>query len=232
MLPYFFDIRSYPRGAATQMHQYIIRKAGTKHASRDDLVATGHGNLPSFCEGDPERVFAGADKFERLNGAACRAVVISLPKELPPSEWIKLTERFISADLSGKPFEYGIHLPHRPQGPVQAPDVPTLPLDSHAQEAANESRRNPHVHIVYLDRKLDGIERSEEEFFRRSNPKHPELGGCKKDSGGRSRTQMRIELAQRKALWASMTNESLRAHGCDAWVDSRATATGPRNLRN
>ena len=46
---------------------------------------------------------------------------------------------------------------------------------------AADGQRQPHVHVLWSSRTLDGIERSPEQFFRRYNRAHPDKGGAAKD---------------------------------------------------
>lgn len=190
-----WHIGSYRRGRATSQSNYIWRR---DHFSiHDDLVATGCGNLPDWCHGDPTQFFAAADLHERQNGAACRQLVISLPHELSLPEWTGLVETLIARDIGPKPYQYAIHNP------------------------SEDSREHPHAHILYSDRVPDGLERPAEAFFRRPNPKSPASGGCKKDSGGQSPKRLRLAVISRKKLWADLQNKALEAGGHAARVDHR-----------
>ena len=58
-------------------------------------------------------------------------------------------------------------------------------------------------------------------MFRRYNPTHPEKGGCRKDSGGKTRQALHAHVtAQRKAT-ADEINAALAKHGHDLRVDHR-----------
>lgn len=195
MANFNWRIGSYQKGRATSQSDYIWRR---NHCNiRDDLVASGCGNLPEWCHGDPAVLFAAADLYERKNGSACRHLVISLPRELDLHRWIRLVEDLIARDLGAKPYQYAIH------------------NDPSRQEM------HPHAHIVYSDRVPDGLDRSAETFFRRPNPKQPGLGGCKKDSGGQSPMRLRLKVLERKKLWADLQNEALALAGLNVRVDHR-----------
>lgn len=190
-----FHIESYRKGAAQIQSDYIWGRGD--FSARRDVVAIGCGNLPDWCNGDPGVFFGGADIFERKNGSACRHLVLSLPRELDLQDWIRLVKHWIERDLGPKPYQWAIH------------------------NDLSRFDENPHVHIVYSDRLPDSVERSEDLFFRRPNAKQIELGGCRKDSGGKSPLGLRISLVRRKELWADLQNESLQAAGIDARVDHR-----------
>jgi hypothetical protein len=70
----------------------------------------------------------------------------------------------------------------------------------------------------------DGIDRPPEQVFKRYNSKNPELGGCKKDSGGKDRVTLRESLVATREAWASMQNAALERHGHETRVDHRSHA--------
>lgn len=191
-----WHIGSYQKGRATSQSSYIWRR--DNFSAKDDLVATGCGNLPVWCIGDPLTFFQAADYYERQNGSACRHLVITLPRELSVPEWILLVEELIARDLGLKPYQFAIHNPRE------------------------DAQEHPHAHILYSDRVPDGINRPAPLFFRRPNATSPELGGCRKDSGGQSPKQLRIAVINRKKLWAELQNEALEAAGHAARVDHRS----------
>lgn len=202
MANFNWHIESYGKGRAAPQSKYIWRRGFW--IDRDDLVATGCGNLPSWCEGDPTAFFAAADLYERQNGSACRHLVVSLPRELSLPAWVSLVETLITRDIGSKPYQYAIHL------------------------HGDDGKEHPHAHILYSDRMPDGLDRPPELFFCRPHPTVPALGGRKKDSGGQSPKQLRIEVIERKKLWADVQNEALAAGGHAARVDhrSRVAAAG------
>ena len=79
-----------------------------------------------------------------------------------------------------------------------------------------------HLHLMISDRKPDGIERGPEQFFKRYNRTHPELGGCKKDTGGLTKFEMRDELLTSRENWAILQNYHLEKNGHDTRVDHRS----------
>ncbi|MEJ7932501.1 MobA/MobL family protein [Ramlibacter sp. AN1015] len=187
-----WHIGSYQKGRATSQSNYIWRREEFSYLN--DLVATGCGNLPPWCNGDPAVYFAAADLYERKNGSACRHLTLSLPRELTLRDWILLVEEYIARDLGPKPYQYAIH------------------------NVLAEGQGHPHAHILYSDRVSDGLERSADTFFRRANPKSPTLGGCKKDSGGQSPKQLSLGVITRKKLWEEGLNQALETAGHGARV--------------
>jgi hypothetical protein len=192
-----WNILSLKKGSAGPNSDYIWGRGYFDY--KDDVVATGCGNLPAFCHGDPGVLLRASDQYERKGGSAARHLTVTLPRELRLPGWIGFVERLIQKDIAARPYQYAIHVPRA--------DVPG---ESH-----------PHVHILYCDRIPDGIEREPEAFFSRSNPGDPTRGGCRKASGGKSLMQMRIEVVERRSLCAELLNEALEAEGHSARVDHR-----------
>jgi hypothetical protein len=184
-----WQIFSLPKGSAGPLSDYVWGQG--YHAGKEDIVHRSFGNLPHWCAQDPTVFFRDSDTFERRRGAAARHLVVTLPRELTLREWIVLTERLIATDIGTKPYQYAIHVP-RGDDPENA---------------------NPHAHILYCDRIPDGLERTPQTFFRRPNYAHPELGGCKKDSGGLTRQEMGANALRRRQAWADLQNNALRAAG-------------------
>jgi hypothetical protein len=87
----------------------------------------------------------------------------------------------------------------------------------HNPQAALEGGEQPHAHIMYSERTIDGLDRDPEQYFKRYNAKNPEKGGCRKDSAG---TEERL-LATRER-WAKVQNAHLERHGLEARVDHRS----------
>ncbi|MCA0214893.1 MAG: MobA/MobL family protein [Proteobacteria bacterium] len=197
----FWKIRSCKKGSARPQVEYICRIEG--FASRTDLIAAGCGNLPEWAKDDPVHFFAAADQFERKNAAVCRHIVVSLPRELSQEVLNDVVRRGIAQDLGAKPYVYAIHGPH----------------------STTDGETQPHAHIVYSDRLGDEHQRDAVEHFRRYNPKSPQLGGCKKASGGQSTKELSIALTERKNVWASVQNAALTVSGSSDRVDYRSKAS-------
>lgn len=199
MATFHFSVKSGKKGTAKEHARYITRQGS--HAQRGDLVATSHGNLPAWAENDPARFWAASDAHERNNGSAYRELEIALPGELKGAEQHALVNKVVNEMVGSKPFQLAIH------GPDAAIDGTT---------------KNTHVHIMLSDRADDGIERSAEQTFKRYNPKHPERGGRRKDSGGKNKLALRDDLIETRRLCAELQNAALAAAGHDARVDHRS----------
>jgi len=137
---------------------------------------------------------------ERVNGAAYREYVIALPNELKLEQNMDVVKCLIESLVGEKPFQFAIHAP-----------ISSL-----------EGQRNLHMHLMYSDRVPDGIDRPAVQMFKRYNPTHPERGGCKKDSGGKTAVQLRDEVITKRKATAEILNVALQKHGHDVRVDHRS----------
>ncbi|WGS50111.1 MobA/MobL family protein [Paraburkholderia sp. D15] len=198
MASFHHTIKSGKKGSATDHSAYISRKG--KHTNRkEDLIASGHGNMPNWARHDASEFWRTGDKYERANGAVYREHEIALPDELTHDQQQELVNQLVSGLVGNKPFQYAIHAP----------------------KAALGHGTNTHMHLMYSDREDDGIERSPEQTFRRYNPTHPEHGGRKKSSGGKNRMELRDELIATRKKCADLQNAALEKYGHTTRVDHR-----------
>lgn len=197
MASYHLTINNGKKGTAATHAAYIARQGKhNKNPGQSDLVALEHGNLPTWANGDPIYFFKMADAGERSNGAAYRELEFALPSELTREQQCELAGEFIRQKVGNKPFFLAIH-------------SPTAALGGVAQT---------HGHGMYSDRMPDGIERPSELHFSRYNSAKPELGGCKKDSGGKDLASMRNVLKTYRADFANLQNQFLAKNGHSARV--------------
>jgi hypothetical protein len=190
-------LKSGKKGTAANHAAYISRKGS--YGGREDLIATGCGNMPSWADDDPICFWRAGDKHERQNGAVYREHEIALPTELTHDQQLDLIGKLIQGIANGKPYQWALHSPNSSLG----------------------EQKNPHLHLMYSDRIDDGIDRPPEQLFRRFNPEHPEQGGRKKDSGGKNRMILRDELIETRCKIAEQINVALEEHGHEARVDHR-----------
>ena len=199
MASYHCSVKVGGKGKAGPHAEYIARIGKYSGSARfEDCEYTEHGNMPGWAIENPQYFWAAADEYERANGATYREIMVALPRELTPAQRIELVRDFVLQEIgSFHPYSLAIHNP----------------------TAAIEGGEQPHAHIMYNERTLDGIERDPNEFFKRYNAKNPEKGGCKKDSAGTPE-----RLAATRERWANIQNEHLTRHGHDVQVDHRSYA--------
>lgn len=198
MATYHHSVKTGKKGTAASHAAYIARRG--KHRTREDLVLSGHGNLPEWAENNPTTFWRAGDKHERANGAVYREHEIALPQELTKDEQHELVKELIDVMVGEKPYQFAIHAPR----------------------SAIESKINTHLHLMYSDRVPDGIERSPEQTFSRYNPKYPECGGRRKDSGGKSPQELRENMIRIREASAELQNAALERHGHSSRVDHRS----------
>ena len=201
MATFHFTIKSGKRGKAATHASYIARQGKHgKDGKQADLVFTHHGNLPVWANGDPAIFWKAADTYERVNGAAYREFEIALPVELTRDQNIELVQEIAKEVIGNKTFQLAIH---EPIGAIGG-----LP--------------QPHLHTVLSDRMQDEIVREPDQHFKRFNAKHPELGGCKKDSGGMEPVALKQHVKSLRESCATLINKHLAKHGHEARVDHRS----------
>ncbi len=202
MASYHLTARIGGKGKAASHAAYISREG--KYTGREryeDLEETAAGNMPKWAEDYPANFWTAADEFERVNGSTYREFEVALPRELNPDQRRVLVEEFIAQEIGGQhAYQWAIHTP----------------------KAALEKGEQPHAHIMYSERRLDGIERDPDQYFKRFNAKNPEKGGTQKASGGKSSGVLKEELKATRQRWADLQNAHLERHGHKARVDHRS----------
>ena len=176
--------------------KYITREG--KYAQgidgkRDDLAASGSGNLPNWAD-DADQFWHGVDQFERANARRCVELELNLPPELTLDQQRQVVEAYAERLLGAErlPHTWAIH---------------------------EGGGKNPHCHLMFQERGLDGIDRpNAKAWFKRANTAHPERGGAIKS---RSIHGQKWTLHAR-ATWAETANDGLRAAGHDPRFDHRS----------
>lgn len=141
--------------------------------------------MPEWVRSDRD-FWSAADRFERANGTTYREIELALPRELAPDKRRELVLGFVAEHIGeDHPYTLAIHNP----------------------KAAIERGEQPHAHIQFCERKLDGIERGWKQFFKRANGKDPENGGCAKDErwNGKDRAE---HLEMLRKSWEQHVNRA------------------------
>ncbi len=171
-----------------------------KESASEQIEFVRSGNMPNFAEGKPAEFWNAAEIYERSNGRTCSSLVVALPKELNQAQRIELAEAFIAefADRYRYPFTCAIH--------------------NHAGALAGQEQ--PHLHFMYSERHVDGIERTAEQFFKRYNPEEPQKGGAQKltaDVLGMGKAQLQLYRKKTEEL----INDSLERYAPMKMVEIR-----------
>ena len=141
-------------GASAQIrHAYLVRE-GEYKGREDELVYKESNNLPSWAKSEQD-FWSAADTHERKNARVYREFEMALPKELNEREQVKLAQEFARDLTQEHKLAYTMAI-HSKQG------------------------HNPHVHVMYSERRDDGVEREKELHFKRANKEQPWKGGAAK----------------------------------------------------
>ncbi|HAN2252274.1 TPA: MobA/MobL family protein [Escherichia coli] len=161
--------------------------------------------MPAWAQDNPQMFWTAADAYERKNGTAYREMEIALPRELDSGQREALVRDWVTQEIGDKhPYQWAIHSPTAADGAEQ-----------------------PHVHLMFSERRCDGIERDPEQYFKRYNSKAPENGGARKGYGehaGETRTldQRRDELKALRERWQERCNTHLERADQKARIDMRS----------
>jgi len=184
-------------GKALNHACYIAREGRYKkqEEKKHELKYLEYGNLPKFAIDNPMNFWKDADKYERVNGTTYREMELALPRELSLPYQIKLIREWVNQELKGHFFQLALH-----------------------ESDAADGGKNPHIHLMFSERKNDGIEREAEQYFKRYNSKNPAKGGARKGYGanpGKTLTykERKQELKELRERWEVIVNRYLREYG-------------------
>ena len=183
------SIKVGTKGKALPHSKYILREDqyAPKNNKLEKLEHIEHGNMPAWAEHDPKIFWQMADLHERKNGSTYREHIISLPRELNESQRLSLVQDWIKQEIGEKyAYSFAIHNP--------------LALDGKEQ---------PHCHLMFSERLLDGIDRDPDQFFKRYNSKNPEKGGAKKDNTGLMDSDRKTLIKEQRSRWEVLCNKHL-----------------------
>ena len=186
-------------GYAKDHALYILREKNYK--VKEDLIYKESGNLETissdFDGSLAVKFWETADYCERSNSVAYRELEIMIPNELNSSQAVEVIQNFVKKELGADyPYSFAIH-------------------ESYNKET---NAKNLHCHLMFSERKIDGINRDVELFFKRSNPKNAELGGAKKDRAW----QKKVRLLELRKSWEVEANSVLEKYGFEERIDCRS----------
>lgn len=195
-------------GKASPHASYIAREGEyAKYTERGEkLVHKEHGNMPKWAQDDPQVFWKAADehtskKVGKNGGVVYREDEASLPRCMTDEEHIKVVRSWAKQELDkDHVFQWAIHSP-----------------------TALDGEENPHVHLMWSERKLDGFDRDPDQFFRRYNTKHPERGGAQ-CATTQSKSERSADLTAKRMRWQEHVNEKLKEFGYskDEYIDMRS----------
>jgi hypothetical protein len=186
-------IKTGGAGKAAPHAEYIAREG--EYAKRletgEKLEYTEHGNMPTWAQHNPAEFWKAADLYERKNGSTYREFEIALPRELDEQQRIELLKDWVKQEIGDKhPYSLAIHNPKAMDGGEQ-----------------------PHAHLMFNERRRDGIARDPDQYFKRYNSKHPERGGAQKLNTGKDHATRKQEIKEIRNRWETLCNQHLERAG-------------------
>ena len=171
---------------------YISREGKYAKKDKDEVVFSASINLPKWAENGRD-FWQAADQHERANARLFREVEFALPREMNDKQRAALVADFAEQVIGNQlPCTLAVHRGGKDGG-------------------------NPHCHMVFSERMLDGHDRARETFFKRANSKEPSKGGAKKTTAHNGREWL-LELREK---WAATPNRHLDYLGHNQKIDHR-----------
>ena len=188
MAIYHFSVSvgSRSKGQSARAKYNYIAAEGKYRKKDAEVVSVWSANMPSWAGGGREFWYQ-ADRLERANACLYRQLQISLPQELDAEQNRQLLEAYLAEALEGQPYTVALH---------------------------DKGDGNPHAHVVFSERQLDGYDRPPEQFFHRADPSDPARGGAKKNAALKKKDWL---LEQRQA-WETHMNAALEMAGIEERV--------------
>ena len=191
--------------AAFSHLEYVQRMNNfSKKVEYEDLVYSENMNMPSWAEQNPNSFWIASETYERANGRTYSEFLFSLPHELTDEENKEIVDRFCNKTFGENfVYSYGIH----------------------SKPSSEEGIQNIHVHIMFCERRLDGIDRPVEQFFKRYNSKYPERGGAKKDRyWNNSKMFFHVRKEMEKCINEKLEEKGLEKVSCETLKAQRLVA--------
>ena len=173
-------------GSASPHANYIMGEREYKYKQNEIIYQAHH--MPNDLT--PHEFWKLADDNEPVNGRTYREFKLTLPHEFPKEENIELLNEFIKKEL-GNDYYYSIII--------------------HDKESSEKGINNVHAHLMFSERKIDGIERKPEYFFRKNCYKNPTKGGAKKEVSWKKREKL-LEI---RKDWENILNQKLEEKGIE-----------------
>jgi len=195
---YYLCVKTASRlsGGSAGGHALYILREGHYQDLRKDLEYAVHFNMPFWARENPLEFWCTADEYERANGRLYVELQAALPRELSLEARVVLAQEFAKGILGERhPYTLAIHN--------------SIALDGGEQ---------PHFHLMFSERVIDGIEREREHFFRRANSKHPERGGALKEQ----EWHRPLKVFELREAWERHANGMLALEGHEARIDCRS----------
>jgi hypothetical protein len=200
-----------PGSSRASAHYAYVGRLGRyekKFRTDEEVVYVKSGNMPFWAMNDPSIFWLASDTFERKNGSVYRELEAALPRELSHEKHRELIDNFINKVLSTQhPYSLAIH-----------------------SKKAADGLPQPHVHLMWSERQMDGIERGPSLFFKRAAAARRGNDDCVKSQpdaskGGCKKIPMYPRINYFRALWADLLNAAYK----DAELEYRVTHVSLRD---
>ncbi|MGL5582587.1 MAG: MobA/MobL family protein [Cetobacterium sp.] len=194
-----YNLTVEPSNGHSSLEKYLYNAREGKYSvgeRGEELVYKENFNLPTFAKDNASFFWECAENYTSKLENSYRKIEFSLPHELSVEENIEIAKR-----LGEKLFK----------------DEYVYSLSIHNKRNTENTLDNIHCHIMFNEKVLDGIERSEEFFFKRYNHISPERGGSRKIEKWRQFEGL-YEIRQ---TWEKVCNEKLKEKGIEL-VDCRS----------
>lgn len=186
MAIYRLNVSNGRVGSASPHADYIMGEGNYKY--KQDEIMYQNSHMPNDIT--PREFWKLADENEPANGRTYREFKLTLPHEFSKEENIELINSFIQKEL-GNDYYYTVVI--------------------HDKESSEHGINNVHAHLMFSERKIDGIERKPEKFFRKFCYKNPAKGGAKKEPSWTEKSK----LYQMRQSWEDHLNERLEKKGIE-----------------
>lgn len=173
-------------GSASPHANYIMGEGEYKYKQNEIIYQAHH--MPNDLT--PHEFWKLADENEPVNGRTYREFKLTLPHEFTKEENIELLNEFIKKEL-GNDYYYSVVI--------------------HDKESSEKGINNVHAHLMFSERKIDGIERKPEKFFRKFCHTNPAKGGAKKEPSWTKREKL-LEI---RKDWEDILNQRLEEKGIE-----------------
>lgn len=173
-------------GSASPHANYIMGEGEYKYKQNEIIYQAHH--MPNDLT--PHEFWKLADENEPVNGRTYREFKLTLPHEFTKEENIELLNEFIKKEL-GNDYYYSVVI--------------------HDKESSEKGVNNVHAHLMFSERKIDGIERKPEKFFRKFCYTNPAKGGAKKEPSWTKREKL-LEI---RKDWEDILNQRLEEKGIE-----------------
>ena len=166
-------------GQSASAKSAYISRTGKYENQPDKCIHIG-GSPPPPGFASMDNFWEMADKHERANARLFSELKITIPVELKKEEQqIAAIKEYAETLLPNQPYTFALHEGYG---------------------------KNPHAHLIFSERVIDGVNRDPEKFFKRANSKTPGKGGAMKNRELKNKDW----LKGAREHWEDVANQHLK----------------------